>query len=342
MRFTFKKAERSQQKLRAAIDGPSGSGKTFSALRLGFSLIDAGLATKLAVIDTENGSASLYAGESPDGQPWQFDALKLDQFNPDQYVAAIQSAEQSGYDVIVIDSISHAWQGKGGVLDIVDAKGGKFTAWKDATPIHRKLIDGMIQSKAHIIATMRSKTDYVMETVVNSSGKEVQAPKKIGTAPIQREGMEYEFDVYGSVDISHQIKISKSRCSAMQDATGMKPGPAFWRPMFDWLKSATPATETPRAMDEPGVKGTPAADPPPATQTNGKPSRLSLSNMIAEALNLEQLQICADALNKAVADKHISSDDVAFLGGRFKTRKEQILPATDPAFTGSVPAGSKS
>jgi len=233
----FQKATRSQQKLRVAIDGPSGAGKTYSALRLAFSLVDAGLATKVAVIDSENGSASMYAGEQPDGRTWDFDTLALKSFSPDQYTFAINEAFKAGYDCLVIDSLSHAWSGEGGALDIVDNKGGnKFTAWKDVTPIHRRMVDAIIRAKGHVICTMRSKTEYIIEE--DDKGKKV--PRKIGVAPVQRDGMEYEFDVYGSVDWSNMLKISKSRCPALQGMSTVKPGPAFWSPLFDWLKTAKP------------------------------------------------------------------------------------------------------
>lgn len=232
----FTKAVRSRRKLKAAFDGVSGAGKTFSALRLAFSLVDAGMGSKVAVIDSESGSASLYANEAPDGRPWEYDCLELHQFGPDQYTAAINLAFKSGYDILVIDSLSHAWNAEGGALDMVDRKGGnKFTAWKDITPLHRRMVDAIINAPGHVIVTMRSKTEYVMET--DDRGRSV--PRKIGMAPVQRDGMEYEFDVYASIDSTQQIRISKSRCSAINGMTGIKPGPQFWAPLFDWLNSAT-------------------------------------------------------------------------------------------------------
>lgn len=331
MGFQFKTATRSQQKLRAAIDGPSGAGKTFSALRMGFALIDAGLGTRLAVIDTENGSASLYAGESPDGKPWQFDTLTLEQFNPDQYSAAIEAAEKAGYDVIVIDSLSHAWVGKGGALEIVDSKGGnKFTAWKDVTPLHRKMTDAIIRSKAHVIVTMRSKTEYVLEE--DDKGKKV--PRKIGVAPVQREGMEYEFDVYGSVDWSHQIKISKSRCPSLQDATGVKPGPAFWQPLFDWLKTAKPAPDASPAQTVPDEPPTKTEPTPSANGTPVRVTRFDLIKLIGSVVNQEQFDAAQAACSKARKDGHITDDDVKHLVPQLKRRKEQLIPAT-----ATVPAG---
>ena len=175
----FVKAVRSQRKLRAAIDGPSGSGKTYSMLRLAFAMKAAGLCNRIAVIDTENNSASLYAGESPDGEPWAFDALNLTQFSPDAFTHAIRAAVGEGYDLIGIDSLSHAWIGQGGALDLVDQKGGnKFTAWKDVTPLHRAMIDAIVQSPAHVLVTMRSKTEYMIEE--DAKGKKGAAEDRRG------------------------------------------------------------------------------------------------------------------------------------------------------------------
>jgi hypothetical protein len=289
-------------------------------------MIEAGLATRLGVIDTEKGSASLYSGEAPDRKIWEFDSVQLDQFNPDQYAAALKAAEDAGFDVVVIDSLSHAWIGKGGALDLVDQKGGnKFTGWKDVTPLHRKMVDGIIGSKAHVIATMRSKTEWVMEEQLNKKGEKVQVPRKIGTAPLQRDGMEYEFDVYGSLDWSHQIKISKSRCPALQDATGIKPDYSFWQPLFDWLKSAKPAPPKPETIESPSDDPFRGNDPPIRSEPSTKPNRLWLSNLISEAINEQQFNAVKDLCTAAYEAKHISDDDVAFLVPRLKNRKEQIM-----------------
>lgn len=247
----FTKAVRSRRKLKVALDGVSGAGKSFSALRLAYSLVQAGMGTRVAVIDTENESSSLYAGESPDGITWDFESMNLKQFGPDVYTGAIALAFKSGFDILVIDSLSHAWNAEGGALDLVDKKGGnKFAGWKDVTPLHRRMVDAIINAPGHVIATMRSKTEYVMEQ--NERGQAV--PRKVGMAPVQRDGMEYEFDVYGSIDATTQmIRITKSRCPALNGATGIKPGPIFWQPLFDWLNSAAPSAPSVYAEPPPPV-----------------------------------------------------------------------------------------
>lgn len=242
----FKQAKRANRKLRVAFDGPPGSGKSYSGLRLAFAAKKAGFCTRIAAIDTENESLSLYAGEAPDGEPWQFETLNLREFSPTQYEYAIKEAEKEGIDMLFIDSLSHAWIGKGGTLDMVDKKGGGGTAWKDITPIQRQMVDTIIQCKMHVIATLRSKMDYVFEPDPKT-GK--ITPRKIGMAPIQREGLEYEFDLYSSFDNEHLMSVTKTRCSAMDGVKAMKPGPETWAPFFDWFRGIDNTSPEP-AFDE--------------------------------------------------------------------------------------------
>ncbi len=219
----FKRAERKRAKARIGICGPSGSGKTMGALKVAF-----GLGEKVAIIDTEHGSAELYAHIG------EYDVAQIiPPFKVEKYVELIEAAGQE-YDVVIIDSLSHAWAGQGGLLEKVDnTPGNKFAAWRDATPLHHRLIDAMLKSPAHIIATMRSKTDYVME----ENGKGKQAPRKIGLAPVQREGMDYEFTVVFDVDQSkHVATVSKDRtdlfngfCEVLTESHGAK--------MREWLES---------------------------------------------------------------------------------------------------------
>lgn len=254
--FAFHPATKSRARARIALVGPSGSGKTYSALA-----IAAGLGKRVAVIDTERGSASKYAGLP--GMP-AFDVLELDTFAPETYVAAIAAAGSAGYDVLVIDSLSHAWMGKDGALEQVDRaakrsqSGNSFAAWRDITPKHNALVDAMLACPCHLIVTMRAKTEYVMET--NSRGK--QEPRKIGLAPIQRDGMEYEFDVVGDITLDHELIISKTRHPAFDGRVIKLPGRDFGVAIGEWLSDGTPAparasSEAPRAVpaSEPEIRG---------------------------------------------------------------------------------------
>jgi len=234
--LTFSKAERRKAKARIALCAPAGGGKTHSAL-----LIAAGIGGKIAVIDTENGSASLEVGKP--GIP-EFDVLSLSApFTPERYIEAMKVAEQGGYDIIILDSISHAWAGVGGLLEQVDNKakasksGNSYTAWRDVTPMHNKFIDAIIQSKCHVIATMRTKTEYAL----TQDDKGRTAPKKIGMAPIQREGMDYEFTVVFDIDqVSHMASSSKDRTSLF-DGKAFIPSVETGEMIVEWLNSGKEA-----------------------------------------------------------------------------------------------------
>ena len=241
----FRKATRSKLRLRMAIDGPSGSGKTYTALECAFALAASmagpdGNAPRVAVIDSESGSASKYCGlVGPSGLLWDFDVCELKTFSPSEYAAAIEDAARAGYGVVVIDSLSHAWEGKDGALDLKDRAGpNSWAAWKDVTPIHRRMVDAILNSPCHVIATMRSKTEWVTE--MTAEGK--TAPKRVGTAPVQRAGMEYEFDIYVSLDPSHILTVQKSRCQAVDRAIVARPSASFMTPIIEWLSEGQPAT----------------------------------------------------------------------------------------------------
>lgn len=244
----FKPASRSQSRLRMTLDGPAGAGKTFTALRFAHALANG---RPIAFIDTEHGSASKYVGEAPDGVPWAFDTIQPVTFSPEVYTEAIEAAGRSGYAVLVIDSLSHAWEGKGGALDIKEnvarnTKNNDYTAWRAVTPIHGRMIDAILASPCHIITTMRSRMDYVQDT--DERGK-VVGIRKVGMAPIQRPGMEYEFDVVCDIDWAHILTVSKSRCVPLQDARVERPGPNFIAPLIEWLTSGAPSTPRPSLDD---------------------------------------------------------------------------------------------
>lgn len=317
----FIKAVRSQRKLRAAFDGPAGAGKTFTSLRLAFALVAAGLAKRVGVIDSEANSASLYAGEAPDGKPWDFDVLELKKFGPDEYTAAINLGVKSGFDVLVVDSLSHAWVGAGGALELKDQKGGNsFAAWKDITPMQRRMVDTIIGCNAHVVATMRSKVEYVLEE--DEKGKKV--PRKIGMAPVQRDGLEYEFDIYGSVDDSSQLKVTKTRCAILHKATTVKAGPTFWAPLFDWLQSAEPSA--PRDVSEAEFVPT-----KPAAPTEAKPTVASLTSLILATATEAELEATRPALREAMEKKHISRHDGTALKVKFDEHAARLKAnAADP------------
>jgi hypothetical protein len=228
--MAFKKAEKTQQKLRLGLIGPSGSGKTFSALT-----VAKHMGARIAVIDTEHGSASKYAGDVAD-----FDVCELASFSPGAYIKAL--AEAAEYDVVIIDSLSHAWVGKDGILDQADAKGGKFNAWKDLTPQHNALIEAMVSHPSHLIATMRSKTEYAVGKDEKTGKSTVE---RLGTAAIQRDGLEYEMDVVGHMDQSNTLTIVKSRCIALSGKSIRQPGAELAKTLLAWLSSGAPMVIAP-------------------------------------------------------------------------------------------------
>jgi hypothetical protein len=207
-KFSFKKAERKKAKLRLALCGPAGAGKTYSALR-----IATGLGGKVALLDTERRSGDLYAND------FEYDTCSLDEeFSPQNYIEIIKTAETNGYDILIIDSLSHAWSGEGGVLELVDkatqASNSKnsYFAWRNVTPQHNALVDTILKSKMHIIATIRTKTDYLV-----SEEKGKSKPIKVGLAPIQREGIDYEFTVVLDLSLEGNIATaSKDRTKLFQ------------------------------------------------------------------------------------------------------------------------------
>lgn len=202
----FQKAVRKRAKLRLALAGPSGSGKTHSAL-----LIAAGLGGRIAVIDTERSSASLYS------HLVDFDALELNPpFAPERFIEAIHAAAKAGYSVCIIDSITHEWDGSGGCLEANEElaqakyKGNTWAAWNDTTPRHRAFLDAILQSPMHMIVTLRSKTETVQE-----GGK----VKKLGMKAVQRDGVEYEFTAV--LDLEHE----KHYAVATKDRTNLFTSP---------------------------------------------------------------------------------------------------------------------
>lgn len=232
----FTRATRTRARARIAIDGPSGSGKTATGLRFAQAL-----GTNIGVIDTERGSAELYVGMDFGDGKVDFCHKWLHTFSPAEYTAAISEAAAAGFDVLLIDSLSHAWEGAEGALEMHTRKGGNsYTAWAEVTPVHRRMVDAILNYPGHVICTMRSKTEYVLE--LNEKNKQV--PRKVGMAPIQRPGMEYEFTLYVSMDDDHFVKVAKTRCPGLDGATGHKPGRAWLAPFVTWLNTG----ETPRPV----------------------------------------------------------------------------------------------
>jgi hypothetical protein len=226
-----------------AILGPSGSGKTYSSLQ-----IASGLGDKIALIDTENRSADMY------DHVCDFDVAPIDPpFSPDKYVSMVKEADQAGYDVLIIDSLSHAWAGQGGLLEEVDKrKSGQknqFTAWRDVTPMHNRLVDSILQSKCHVIVTMRVKTAYDFEK--DSSGK--LKPVKVGLAPVQRDGLEFEFGLVLDIENEKHIATPSKDRTSLFDGQYFVPTKETGETLRRWLE----AGEAPPPPQQPAPQATP-------------------------------------------------------------------------------------
>lgn len=224
--MTFSKASKKKSKLRMALVGPSGTGKTYTALA-----IATHLGQRVAVIDTERGSASKYA------DLFAFDVLDLETFAPQQYVDALHAAASAGYDVVVVDSLSHAWIGQGGALEQVDniarrsQSKNSFGAWREVTPQHNAMVDAIVRAPLHVVVTMRAKTEYVLEK--DDRGKTV--PRKVGIQPVQRDGLEYEFDVVGDLDENNSLIVGKTRCPALAGKVFARAGKDIASHLTAWL-----------------------------------------------------------------------------------------------------------
>jgi len=278
MPLQIKDAVKHALKARIGLLAPTGGGKTFTGLTMLFAMVDLGMAKKVGVIDTEHKSASKYLGD-----PFpSFRVIELEEdFSPEVYVEALQLLAADGCDAVLIDSLTHAWAGKGGALEIKDKVGRQkgfndYTAWGPVTAMHNRLIEAMLSYPGHLIATMRLKMEHVLEEDPTTKKKTV---RKIGLQPVQRDGMEYEFDLVGDLDQEHNFSISKTRCRSLDGYGERKPGKDVIIKLRAWLdgtaaidrqaaKPITPQTPAPASSQDASprpVEPAPANGTPPQT-----------------------------------------------------------------------------
>jgi AAA domain len=219
----LQQASRKHAKIKMALQGPSGSGKTYSALLIAFGLCNNW--NKIAVIDTENHSSELYAHLG------NFQVLHLEApFNPERYVEAIQTCEREGIEVIIIDSISHEWEGIGGILEVhSNMAGNSYTNWSKLTPRHNSFVQHILQSPCHIIGTIRSKQEYVLS---EKNGKQV--PEKVGMKCVTREGMDYEFTLVFELDVKNNATATKDRTSLFTGKPEFKLTAETGKKILEW------------------------------------------------------------------------------------------------------------
>lgn len=274
MKLVIKKASKAGARLRLGLVGPAGSGKTWTALEVA-SRFAQKAGSRVLVIDTERESSAKYADH------FDFDLCPInDSYHPQHYVDALALGVAAGYRVIVVDSLSHAWNGKDGALSLVDnatkrsSSGNSYMAWRDVTPLHNALVDALTGVDAHLIVTLRAKTEYVIEE--DERGKKV--PRRIGTAPIQREGLDYEFDVVADMDRDNTATIGKTRCPPLARKAIPLPGRSFADTLWEWVTVTKPTLP---ATDEPAPA--PQAPAASADQAGGAPAPIPDTDMAPRA-----------------------------------------------------------
>ena len=229
----FRQAQKTEVKLKIAITSPAGFGKTLSSLFMAYGIT--GDWSKVGLIDTEHKRADLYADIGP------FQKLDLDPpYSPERYIIAINEALSAGIECLIIDSMSHEWDGSGGVLEIKDKLGAGFSEWGKVLPRHKAFIDTIMQTPIHIIGTMRKKTDYVVE--LNDQGKHV--PRKVGLKDIQRDGIDYEFSLYMEIQNKEHVTIvSKDTTGVFNNDEGFVITEETGKRLIEWAKTGTSRLE---------------------------------------------------------------------------------------------------
>ena len=261
MNNPFQKATKSQRFFKGCLFGVSGSGKTWTSLAIMRDLV--GKDGRIAVIDTERSSASLYADHA------EFDVVSLTDFSVNGYINMIEAATTAGYTGLIIDGLSQAWEGTKGLLERVQeiarvkGYGNKMLAWNDVKPEENRLWDAILDAPLHTIITMRSKTKY--EISKNDDGK--TSVDKLGLAPIQRADKEYEFDVVGRMETDNTLVVTKSRCSGLSNKAFPRPGKNVSKILIKWLTSGE-AMKPPTKPDaqEPHDSRTDALPSPPSPE----------------------------------------------------------------------------
>ena len=242
---SFRKAVRTAVKVRIALAGPSGGGKSWTALTWAHAL-----GKKIAAVDTEFGSLSTYVGVNG----WDFDVVEPDSFDPTKLAQLAREAATEGYEVLVVDSLSHYWNGAGGMIDLsekLQSGSNKFSGWSKANERERTMIQALLSFPGHVIVTLRTKNEKVVEEDERGRKKVVDVVLK----PIQRDGIEYEFGLVGEMDLSNTLTIKKSRIAPIAVGDSFdRPGPDIIRQVSEYLAAGemmpTPQEFADHAMTE--------------------------------------------------------------------------------------------
>lgn len=241
--MVLRKAARQQAKIKIGLSAVSGGGKTISALLIAYGIT--GDWDKIAMIDSEAGSGELYANDKR-FNIGEYQYMRIDApYTPESYIKAIKACEDTeGIEVIIIDSITHEWSGKGGCIEIQSALGGRYQDWANVTPRHQKFIDSILTSKCHVITTVRRKTDYDMSK--DDKGK--ITIEKVGQKEVTREDFEYELTVNLQLDVKHMAKASKDRTGLFMDEPEFVPSIETGKLLKQWCEAGiAPIIRNPEA-----------------------------------------------------------------------------------------------
>lgn len=269
----FKKATKEKAKLRLAIAGPSGAGKSMTSLRIATGIANE-INGRIAAIDTERGSLSKYSDR------FRFDVCDLESHTINEYVKAINFASKEGYEILLIDSLTHGWHE---LLQEVERiaktkfRGNTWSAWSEGTPMQQKLVNAILNYPGHVIATMRTKTEWVLEQGKN--GKSV--PVRVGTATEQGKGIEYEFDMMIDITHEHYASFTKDRSGRFQDKVYEKPDEKLGKELLSWLNDG----------DEPAILvASGAHKPQEITQPSSNLNLATAKDLIKSSKNLDDLR----------------------------------------------------
>jgi hypothetical protein len=317
--FQAKKAQRRRRPLKVSMEGLSGGGKTYTALRLAFDMIRRGIGKRIVVLDSENESASLYAGVTEDGAAWDYDVVDIPaaKRNPAGYAEAYEWAVGAGYDIVIVDSLSHAWHGALQDVDKYAAshRGDKLGGWANLSPQQQRMIQTLTDPRAHCICTMRVKSDF-QDQEVNGKVRKV----KVGMKADQRDNTEYEYDIVLRFEAGNEVYVEKVRgCSAMNGQTATRPGPKFWKPLLDWWLAAD---ETPA----PVVKPTVDALPVPDATTVYQEARAALQSAAAESCDRLKSAWVAVSRDRAFFGENLFMS-LTMLKDELKAKCQQAKPA---------------
>lgn len=317
--FTFVPAQKVQRPARIAVIGPSGCGKTYSALLIARGIV--GENGRIAVIDTEHASASLYAGLTP------FDTLILRApFTPARYAGAAKAAVEAGFDALIVDSMSQEWNGEGGVLHMVEARKTQvrndFAAWNGPSQEHEKMLETLVSLPIHIISTFQAKTDYAMTT---DNGR--TKVEKLGLGAVTRDGVEYRYDLVLEMTLDHKAVVTKSRMSAFADRVIERPGVAEGRAIAAWLSEGAPAPAAPVAETVSASSAMGIADPRLVEKVQG----LIRSALDTPGDSEDRARLVnAKAFLATVGIENVTLKSIAALDPRVLMEVEGLLIGADP------------